>query len=149
MHTEDVILKSIITDMSEGVMTIGFNGVISHVNPAAEVILGMTAEALVGKSFARCFFEHSENDAFNQCILDAVYDASCAHRNIDRVSSSGWSSRPKCRMHCSSFWSTMPIFIRRWICCSSSASSRASVWESLKMLFGGIIDPYGGKSVPI
>ena len=82
MHTEDVILKSIITDMSEGVMTIGFNGVISHVNPAAEVILGMTAEALVGKSFARCFFEHSENDAFNQCILDAVYDASCAHRNI-------------------------------------------------------------------
>ena len=82
MHTEDLIRKSIIADMSEGVMTVGFNGVISHVNPAAEVILGMKSEELVGKSFARCFFEHSENDAFNQCILDAIYDSSCAHRNI-------------------------------------------------------------------
>ena len=82
MHTEDLIRKSIITDMSEGVMTIGFNGVISYVNPAAEAILGMKAEALVGKAFARCFFEYSENDAFNQCVLDAIYDASRVHRNI-------------------------------------------------------------------
>ena len=82
MHTEELIHKSIITDMSEGVMTIGFNGVISYVNPAAEVILGMRAEALVGKAFAHCFFEYPENDAFNQCILDAIYDASCVHRNI-------------------------------------------------------------------
>ena len=82
MHTEELIRKSIIEDMSEGVMTIGFNGIISHVNPAAEDILGMKADALVGKSFARCFFELPENDAFNQCILDAIYDASCAHRNI-------------------------------------------------------------------
>ena len=82
MNTDDLIRKNIIEDMSEGVMTVGFNGVISHVNPAAEVILGMKAEALVGKPFARCFFKYSENDAFNQCILDAVYDASCSHRNI-------------------------------------------------------------------
>ena len=82
MNTDDIIRKSIITDMSEGVMTVGFNGVISHVNPAAEIILGMKAESFVGKSFAHCFFEHPENDAFNQCILDAIYDASCAHRNV-------------------------------------------------------------------
>ena len=81
MHDE-LIRKSIIEDMSEGVMTIGFNGIISHVNPAAEEILGMKADALVGNSFARCFFGLPENDAFNQCILDAIYDASCAHRNI-------------------------------------------------------------------
>ena len=82
MNTEELIRKSIIADMSEGVMTVGFDGIITHVNPAAEVILDMRADELVGKSFARCFFERPENDAFNQCILDAVYDASCAHRNI-------------------------------------------------------------------
>ena len=52
MNTEDLIRKSIIADMSEGVMTVGFDGVISHANPAAEVILGMKTEELVGKSFA-------------------------------------------------------------------------------------------------
>lgn len=89
MNTEELIRKNIIADMSEGVMTVTFNGMISHVNPAAEAILGMKAEALVGKSFARCFFRHSENDAFNQCILDAVYDASCSHRNIVPYYSNG------------------------------------------------------------
>lgn len=82
MNKEELIRKNIIADMSEGVMTIGLNGVITHVNPAAEEILGMKAEALEGKSFARCFLKHAANDAFNQCILDAVYDASCSHRNI-------------------------------------------------------------------
>ena len=49
MNTEEIIRKNIIEDMSEGVMTVGLNGVISHVNPAAEAILGLKAEKLVGK----------------------------------------------------------------------------------------------------
>ena len=63
MNTEDLLRKNIIADMSEGVMTVDLNGTISHVNRAAEVILGIKAEMLVGKSFARCFLEHAENDA--------------------------------------------------------------------------------------
>lgn len=82
MNHEDILRRSIIADMSEGVLTVGLNGVISHVNPAAEAILDVKAEAIVGKSFARCFMKRSENDAFNQCLLDAIYDASCSHRNI-------------------------------------------------------------------
>ncbi|MDO4740247.1 MAG: adenylate/guanylate cyclase domain-containing protein [Eubacteriales bacterium] len=82
MNTEELIRKSIISDMSEGVMTIGFDGLIGYVNPAAEQILDLKAEDLVGKRFARCFFEYSENDAFNQCILEAVYDATTSHKNI-------------------------------------------------------------------
>ena len=89
MNTEDLLRKNIIADMSEGVMTVGLNGTISHVNRAAEVILGIKAEMLVGKSFARCFLEHAENDAFNQCILDAIYDASCSHKNIVPYYSNG------------------------------------------------------------
>ena len=68
--------------MSEGVMTISFDGVIGHINPAAEAILSKTAQELEGKRFAGCFFEFPENDGFNQAILDAVYDAGNTHKNI-------------------------------------------------------------------
>lgn len=82
MDNAALIHRSIMQDMTEGVMTVGFDGVISYVNPAAAQILGMEAKELVGKKFARCFFEYSENDDFNQTILDAVYDSATTHKNI-------------------------------------------------------------------
>lgn len=78
----EFIQESIMRDMSEGVMTIGLDGVIGYVNPAAAQILDRGAEALMGQKFMRCFFEYPENDAFNQTILDAVYDTTKAHRNV-------------------------------------------------------------------
>ena len=80
-HTE-FVRESIIRDMSEGVMTIGMDGVIGSVNPAAAQILDRTPEELLGRRFARCFFEYPENDAFNQAILDAIYDANVSHKNV-------------------------------------------------------------------
>lgn len=80
-HTE-LIRESIIRDMSEGVMTIGFDGVVTYLNPAAERILARAADELVGQSFALCFFEHSENDSFNQMILDAAYDLDRTHEDV-------------------------------------------------------------------
>lgn len=68
--------------MTEGVMTIGLDGVITYVNPAASSILRISSDALIGKKFIQCFFENPENDAFNQTILDAVYDSAVTHRNI-------------------------------------------------------------------
>lgn len=82
MDNAALIHQSIMQDMTEGVMTVGFDGVISYVNPAAAGILGMDAHELAGKKFARCFFEYSENDDFNQTILDAVYDSATTHKNI-------------------------------------------------------------------
>ena len=82
MHNSELIHKSIMQDMTEGVMTIGLDGVISYVNPAAAMILGMNAQDLTGKKFIQCFFEYSENDAFNQTFLDAVYDSATTHRNV-------------------------------------------------------------------
>ena len=82
MRNSELIHKSIMQDMTEGVMTIGLDGVITYVNPAAETILGMTAQDLAGKKFIQCFFEYPENDAFNQTILDAVYDSATTHRNV-------------------------------------------------------------------
>lgn len=79
---EGLVRESIIHDMSEGVMVIGFDGVINFINPAAEKILGYTEEPLQGRRFAECFFEYQENDLFNQTILEAVYDASKLHKNV-------------------------------------------------------------------
>ena len=80
-HT-DLIRERIIQDMSEGVMTIGLDGIITDVNPAAVQILDRRPEELLGQRFARCFFEYPENDAFNQAILDAIYDAAVSHENV-------------------------------------------------------------------
>ena len=82
MKNSELIHKCIMQDMTEGVMTIGMDGVITYVNPAAASILEMSEQALAGKKFIQCFFEHPENDAFNQTILDAVYDSATTHRNI-------------------------------------------------------------------
>ncbi|MEF2837439.1 MAG: adenylate/guanylate cyclase domain-containing protein [Oscillospiraceae bacterium] len=82
MSSSELIHKSIMQDMTEGVMTIGLDGVITYVNPAAASILEMTEQELTGKKFAQCFFEYPENDAFNQTILDAVYDSATTHRNV-------------------------------------------------------------------
>lgn len=75
------IRHSIIQDMSEGVIVLGLDGKIAFLNPAAEEILGRPSMELVGKKYAAVFFDDSENDAFNQTILDAVYDHS---RKISR-----------------------------------------------------------------
>lgn len=82
MRSSELIHKSIMQDMTEGVLTIGMDGVITYVNPAASAILEISADALIGKKFALCFFDNPENDAFNQTILDAVYDSAVTHKNI-------------------------------------------------------------------
>ena len=78
----ELIRDSILQDMSEGVLAIGFDGRIVLVNPAAERILNRTSQELTGHKFAACFFGSEENDAFNQTVLDAVYDPSATHENI-------------------------------------------------------------------
>ena len=71
---QELIRESIMRDMSEGVMTISFDGIISYLNPAALQILSHNEQELFGKRFGACFLDREENDAFAQTILDAVYD---------------------------------------------------------------------------
>ena len=78
----ELIRESIMRDMSEGVMTISFDGVISYLNPAALHILSRTEEELLHKSFGVCFFDNEANDDFTQAILDAVYDHDRTHDAI-------------------------------------------------------------------
>lgn len=78
----DFILESILRDISDGVIAIGFDGVIEFVNYAACKILKREAFELEGKRFASCFFEYEENDGFNQAVMDAVYDKENTHESF-------------------------------------------------------------------
>lgn len=78
----DVIQQYIMRDMAEGVMVIGFDGVIHYLNPAAEKILERDFDDISGKAFAQVFFEYAENDAFNQTILNVIYDNDRTHEEI-------------------------------------------------------------------
>ncbi|MBQ9458594.1 MAG: PAS domain-containing protein [Oscillospiraceae bacterium] len=79
---QELIRESIMRDMSEGVMTISFDGTITYVNPSALGILSRSEDELMGKRFGACFFEYEENDAFTQAVLDAVYDRTKSHEAI-------------------------------------------------------------------
>lgn len=84
MEKETIISKNIIENMSDGVMTIDFKGEIVTFNPAAAQILGLKRKDVLGKKFAEVFLEHEGNDAFNQAILDAIYESSIVHnRTVD------------------------------------------------------------------
>ena len=84
MEQESVISQNILQNMSGGVMTIGLTGEIITFNPAAEKVLGLRKDEVLGKRFAEVFFEYEGNDDFNQAILDAIYESSTSHnRTVD------------------------------------------------------------------
>jgi len=80
----DIIFRNILESMSDGVMTIGLDGQILTFNTAAESILGLRGPDILQKSFAELFLIQEENDAFNQTILNAIYDANTIHDKIVR-----------------------------------------------------------------
>lgn len=75
------IYRNIIGGMSEGVLSITMTGKITTVNQAALNILGIKESDAIGKAFAALFFGYSENDAFNQTVLDAIYENSTSHNS--------------------------------------------------------------------
>ena len=77
-----LIYESIIRDMSEGIMTIGLDGVIDSFNPAAERILGIPRDGVIGHPFARVFIGNQENDIFTQSVLDAMYEPTARHEKV-------------------------------------------------------------------
>lgn len=76
------VQANIIKDMSEGVVTIGMGGAILDANPAAADILEIPLDSLVGSKFATTFFLYEENDAFNQAILNAIYEDTIVHNAV-------------------------------------------------------------------
>ena len=79
--TTFLIHREILHDISAGVVYVQ-KGKILYVNPATLEILGKKESELVNKTFAEAFFEHSENDDFNQMILEVIYDSNSKHEKI-------------------------------------------------------------------
>lgn len=74
MSTNEVYTyKNIIKGMNEGVITIDLKGHISTVNPAAKKLFSLK-EKDIGTPFASHFFGNEENDAFNETVLNAIYN---------------------------------------------------------------------------
>lgn len=77
MQDKEIFYSEILRDIFCGVIYVQ-NGKILYVNPSALEILGKNESDLLNKAFAEFFFAYSENDDFNQIILDVVYDS--AHK---------------------------------------------------------------------
>ena len=78
----NVIQERILRDMSDGVIVIGLNGHIEQINPKACELLELSEKRVIGKPFARFFFEYEENDAFSQTVLDAIYESGTLHVSV-------------------------------------------------------------------
>ncbi len=83
MPTEnnETFYRKIISGISNGVIYVQ-KGKILYVNPATAEILCKNESDLVGKLFAECFFEYSENDDFNQMLLEVIYDSRREYEKI-------------------------------------------------------------------
>lgn len=71
----------ILADMADGVLVIDLSGRIIEFNPAAATMLDLDREATLAGTFAEAFLSE-DNDAFNQAILDAIYEAQVSHNQV-------------------------------------------------------------------
>lgn len=82
MEQDNVIANRILNDMTDGVMTVDFEGRITTFNAAASQILGIRGEDVATRSFGEVFLEIEGADDFCQAILDAVYESSTSHNRM-------------------------------------------------------------------
>jgi len=85
----EVIRSRILSDITEGIMLISFNGFIMYCNAKAAKILGIPEKEMVGHSFASLFFGKPENDEFSQAVIDSIYDRERPHDNILTYTNNG------------------------------------------------------------
>ena len=78
----DLIQKSILRDMSEGVLIVGLDGTIQYFNQAAVDILEKSETEMSSEKFGMLFLDDDRNDRFNQTVVDAIHDLSVTHYNL-------------------------------------------------------------------
>jgi len=80
--TQEKIHRTILENLSDGVITISRDGAIVTFNNAAKEILGLKAENVINRPFGEVFYGSEGNDQFNQAVLNAVYDSTMLHYNL-------------------------------------------------------------------
>lgn len=71
--TEKIIYENVISNLSDGVVVIGFDGKIKICNPSACATLAIESNAAVGMSLITLMGRFDDNDEFFETLLDAVY----------------------------------------------------------------------------
>ncbi|MBK1618654.1 hypothetical protein CKO42_09450 [Lamprobacter modestohalophilus] len=79
LHASDLLARETIESMRDAVMSIDRKGAIIMLNPAAERLLGIKAEEVLGRSFAETFIDRGDLEGLNDCVLDAIYDPATPH----------------------------------------------------------------------
>lgn len=82
LQTQEIFASRVLADMQDGVLVVDRSGQIITFNAAAQRILGLSADEVGASSFGEVFLTLEHNDAFNQAILDAVYNASVAEQQV-------------------------------------------------------------------
>ena len=66
MEDKKIQLAAVLENMAEGVLALNGNGMLVVVNGAAEAMLGIRREEVIGKSFMESIFNHHLSDLLNQ-----------------------------------------------------------------------------------
>jgi len=82
LRAGDALDEAIIANMDDAVMTVDTTGTVVAYNPAAARVFGLPADEVIGARFAEVFFGDEGRDAFNEVVLDAMYEARTVHRRI-------------------------------------------------------------------
>lgn len=77
----DLLYAGILEHMQGGVLALDLEGRVRAFNPAAEHMLGLSAQRALNQPFASLFFDDPANDAFAQAVLDAIYEADDRHNS--------------------------------------------------------------------
>ena len=87
------IYENILANIACAVISLDTRGVITTFNAAASEIVGLSEEAVVGRTFAEVFLPMEDVEEFTEIILDAVYDASVGHQRVVEATFAGrkWS----------------------------------------------------------
>lgn len=72
-YNEHMLIGSILNDMSDGILVIGFDGIIRLHNHAAEQLLGLPESALKNRTIAYIMTQTEKNDQLFECVLASVH----------------------------------------------------------------------------
>lgn len=72
----------ILESLRDGVMTLDASGKVLTFNSAAAEILCLKKDEVIGGLFGELFLPREDNDAFNQAVLNAIYEEELVHHAL-------------------------------------------------------------------
>ena len=77
--------KDILENLTDGVITVEFNGLIQDFNTAASRMFGLTRQEVIGKTLTEAFIAVEGFDEFSETLLEAVASRSGPERKVVNV----------------------------------------------------------------